>query len=86
MITGDAARWDLPEEPLILYLFNPFGRAVLSRILDRIQASYDAAPRDIYVLYYMPVHAELFARARCLGPCSAGKDWTIWIASIEGSR
>lgn len=83
---GDAARWVPPEEPLIVYLFNPFGAAVLAQILDRIQASFDAAPREIYVLYYMPVHAELFARAPCLGPHSASRDWTIWIASIEGSR
>jgi hypothetical protein len=86
VVNGDAATWELPEEPLILYLFNPFGAAVIARLLDRIQASFDAAPRDIYVLYYMPVHAALFTRASCLGPYSASKDWTIWIASFEGSR
>jgi hypothetical protein len=69
-----------------LYLFNPFGREVLARVLDRIQASFDAAPRDIYVLYYMPVHIDLRSRAPCLLPHAAGKDWTIWIASIEASR
>lgn len=82
VVHGDAAAYALPSTPLFVYLFNPFGAAVLAHVLDRIQASFDAAPREIYVLYYMPVYADLFTRAPCLQPHSASRYWTIWIASI----
>jgi predicted RNA methylase len=86
VIHADAAEWTLPPEPLVFFLFNPFGAAVIARVLDRIQASYEQSPRELCVLYYMPVHAALFARAPCLEAISYARDWTIWIASLQASR
>ena len=51
----DAAEFPLPDEPLVLYFFNPFPEAVLSRVLENLRESLARAPRRVYVLFYGPV-------------------------------
>jgi hypothetical protein len=54
-IRMDAAEFPLPEEPLVLYFFNPFPEAVLARALANLRESLARAPRRVYVLFYGPV-------------------------------
>lgn len=77
-VHGDAASFDLPLEPLVVYLFNPFGPAVLSRVLDRLQRSFDTLPRDIYVLYYMPEHERVMGHAPCLARVASARNWSVY--------
>src|SRR3989304_8876463 len=51
----DAADFPLPQEPLVLYFFNPFPEAVLTRVLSNLGDSLARAPRRVYVLFYGPV-------------------------------
>lgn len=53
-VCGDATSFALPEEPLILYLFNPFPEAGLRRVMAAIHRSLAQKPRRIYVLYHNP--------------------------------
>jgi hypothetical protein len=54
----DATEFDFPLEPLVLFLYNPFGREVIARVAQRLMDSYAATPRPIYVLYINPFHLE----------------------------
>ncbi len=54
-IRMDAASYPLPEEPLVLYFFNPFPEAVLTRVVANLRESLARAPRRVYVLFYGPV-------------------------------
>ncbi len=51
----DAADFAFPEEPLVLYFFNPFPEEVLTRVLSNLAESLARAPRRVYVLFYAPV-------------------------------
>src|SRR3989304_71667 len=51
----DAADFPLPDEPLVLYFFNPFPEAVLTRVLSNLGDSLARAPRRGYVLFYRPL-------------------------------
>ncbi len=51
----DAADFPLPDEPLVLYFFNPFPEAVLTRVLSNLEQSLARAPRRVYLLFYAPV-------------------------------
>jgi SAM-dependent methyltransferase len=62
----DASDYELPEEPLVVYLFNPFGERVISRVADAIQASLRATPREAYVIYVNAIHRDCFDRMTCL--------------------
>lgn len=48
----NAAEFDIPDGPCILYLYNPFKAAVVKQVARRVVASCRANPRHILVLYY----------------------------------
>ena len=62
----DAAEFELPLTPLVLYLFNPFRPAVLIPVLQRLQRSLDSHPRDVILIYAAPFHAELIEQETAL--------------------
>ena len=49
-VTADAADYLLPEEPVVLYLYNPFAPEVLRRHLERNRDSLERGSRPVYVL------------------------------------
>jgi hypothetical protein len=51
----NAADFSLPDDPLVLYFFNPFPEAVLTRVLSNLGESLARVPRRVYVLFYAPV-------------------------------
>ena len=40
-------------------MFNPFNGVILSRILENLEQSWNENPRDMFVVYHNPVHADL---------------------------
>jgi SAM-dependent methyltransferase len=62
-ICADASSFAFPEEPLVIYLFNPLMEAPLRQVLSSLAASYKANPRTIYVLYHNPQLEWLFAES-----------------------
>jgi len=65
----DAAEFEIPLTPIVLYLFNPFRPAVLSLVLQRLQYSLNSHPRDVTLIYAGPFHADLIekeTRLRCV--------------------
>jgi hypothetical protein len=54
-ICADASEFDLPEEPLLLYLFNPLPETGLNQWLLNLEKSLRLHPRRLYVLYQNPL-------------------------------
>jgi Methyltransferase domain len=52
----DGLSFDLPEEPTVLYLFNPFGQELMIRMAERIRGSLQKAPRTIKIIYENPLY------------------------------
>lgn len=50
----DATAFDPPREPLVIYSFNPFGKKIMQRFVERLVASLRAHPRDCYFIYLNP--------------------------------
>lgn len=63
LICCDAAAYAFPEEPLIIYLFNPFGAAIVRRIAQNALVSWKSNPRPIEIIYMNPVHVSEFLAA-----------------------
>jgi SAM-dependent methyltransferase len=61
ILLGDAADFPLPDHPLLVYLFNPFGANVIRQVLGGLEASLKAVPRDCWIVYLNPVHHDVFA-------------------------
>jgi hypothetical protein len=41
----------IPPNPTVLFMFNPFSTAVLSEVLRNLQKSLEAHPRDVIMIY-----------------------------------
>ncbi|SER02507.1 class I SAM-dependent methyltransferase [Actinokineospora terrae] len=59
----DAAEWVVPDGDLVIYMFNPFGPQVLTRVLANLVSAVQAQPRTLYLLYYSPEYPELVLEA-----------------------
>jgi hypothetical protein len=60
VVHRDAVAFDIPDEPCVFFLFNPFERYVLDQVVDNIRASHERNPRPMYVVYHNPVYAAAF--------------------------
>ena len=54
-VLADAREFELPEEPLVLYLFNPLPERALSDFLQRLEKSLKRAPRPVWAVYHNPL-------------------------------
>jgi hypothetical protein len=50
----DAARFEIPDGPCVLFFFNPFKRGTLQRVVAKIDNSYSQRPRRMIIVYYNP--------------------------------
>lgn len=51
VLLHDAARFELPPGPLVLYLYHPFCRPVLEQVVANLERSLGDQPRSIAVVY-----------------------------------
>ena len=64
----DVEDFAFPDEPLVLYLFNPFPPKLMERMMANLETSLRAKPRDAAIVYVNPkaiaaiLHSELFVR------------------------
>jgi hypothetical protein len=56
----DAGKYYFPESSFVLYMYNPFERPVMERVVRNVTAAFQEYPRRIVVLYFTPKHAELW--------------------------
>lgn len=85
VVEGDVVGFRFPPEPLVVFLFNPFGADTLTAVLANLEASVADRPRDVVVAYASPVHAdriddsEVFRRLPSRSP-----RWAVWRATPGG--
>jgi SAM-dependent methyltransferase len=65
-VCADARNFELPEEPLVLYLFNPLPEAALRQLIDRFGKSLARSPRTIWIVYHHPMHEPALAASPSL--------------------
>jgi hypothetical protein len=59
-LVRDVGQFALPAGDLVLFLYNPFGDEVVSKVAAAVDAALAAADRTIYVVYYNPVVGHRF--------------------------
>ena len=65
-VCTDARKFDLPDEPAVLYLFNPLPEPALREFLQRIAQSIAQSPRTLWLIYYNPLEDSVVADLRVL--------------------
>lgn len=70
----DARHFPIPlENNTLFYFYNPFDSAVMATVLTNIEKSLTKNHREIFVVYVVPVCAELMDAAKFLKLESSGK-------------
>jgi hypothetical protein len=58
ILCQDALEYTIPDGPLIIYFYNPFGSDLMSRMAVRIHESLRVNPRPFYIIYCHPTCDE----------------------------
>lgn len=64
----DAAEYRIPQEPTVLFFFNPFKEPVMKVILESLRRSLEEQPRQLFILYNVPMLRSLMDNASFLIP------------------
>jgi SAM-dependent methyltransferase len=54
-ICADATTSPFPDDPLVIFLFNPFPESGMRQVFANLERSLQAHPRPVYVLYHNPL-------------------------------
>lgn len=76
-VWGDAANFRFPLSPTVLYLFNPFQGKVMDRVIENLESSLRAAPRDLWVIYENPWEGRKFRRSPILETLEWKADYSL---------
>jgi SAM-dependent methyltransferase len=60
LIHGDVRDVPIPGGPVVVFIYNPFPRAVMVDVVANIRASLRADPRPAWVIYEAPMDRDLF--------------------------
>ncbi len=65
VVEGDVLAAPFPEGPVVVYFYHPFYRAMMKKVLNRIENwSRQSEKGGISIIYYNPVYFDLFDRSR----------------------
>lgn len=73
---ADATTYRIRPEHNVFYFYNPFGPPVIDAVLDRIEASMQESPRQVWVLYLNHIHRETFE----------ARPWLRLVARLDSQR
>lgn len=63
ILDADASTFAIPNEPLLLFLNNPFAAPLMAKVVKNVADSFRRCPRRIAVIYFWPFHADLWQAA-----------------------
>lgn len=79
LICGDVLDYTYSDDPVVLFLFDPFGREILTEVIANLEASLKAKPREAYVVYVYPQYEDVLQNATMLRKINfGGPKWQPW--------
>lgn len=59
VINDNAVNYSIPTDVSVVYMANPFGELTMLHVLDNIEQSLMACPRELFIAYYNPQCSNL---------------------------
>jgi hypothetical protein len=81
-IIADAREFELPEEPLVVFLFNPLPERALSEVLRRLGDSLVRVPRPVWVVYHNPLLERALSASGFLEKASGTQQYSVYRDSV----
>jgi SAM-dependent methyltransferase len=86
VVHADAATYRLPDGPLCVFLFNPFGSETLRHVLRNLGSQPSARTAHVFVAYFNPLHEHVFREFEYLALESRGKNWVLYRAGAAAAQ
>jgi hypothetical protein len=77
-ICADARRFAFPDEPLLLYLFNPLPEAGLREMLQNLERSLQEHPRPVCLLYHNPLLEHVLTQSAVLKKIAGTHQYSVF--------
>jgi SAM-dependent methyltransferase len=83
-ICGDATAFPFPDDPLLIYLFNPFPESGMRQVVANLEQTLRAHPRPVYVLYHNPLLEHTLSEGARLRKIAGTHQYSMFAARIVG--
>jgi hypothetical protein len=77
-VLADAREFEFPEEPQVLYFFNPLPERAFSEVIERLTNSLARAPRPIWIVYHNPLLEHVLSRSVALGRVDGTEQFAVY--------
>lgn len=81
-VCSDARTFNLPQDPLVLYLFNPLPATGLTLVLKRLEQSLQSKQRPVWVLYHNAVWEGHLVGCPWLERVESANQFAIYRSSV----
>ncbi len=81
-VLGNAREFEFPEEPLVLYLFNPLPERALACVIDRLQQSLERAPQPVWIVYQNPLLGRVLDASAAFVRVGGSERYSIYSGKV----
>ncbi len=81
-VCADATTFSLPEDPLVLFLFNPLPDFALRQVLANLERTRRVAPTPVYVLYHNPLLEHVLGENPRLQKLASAEQYSLWAIQV----
>jgi len=85
LVCADATQFPIPSGPLILFVNNSFGTAIIAEVVKNLEASFQREPRRIVVLYFNAFFAAGWQQCPMLTEVKATRAVSIYDSMYSGA-
>jgi hypothetical protein len=79
-VCGDATEFVFPDEPLLLYLFNPLPESGMRRVLGNLRRTLAERPRPVFLVYHNPLLEHTILESGRFNKLSGTLRFSLWAA------
>jgi Histone methylation protein DOT1 len=77
-VLADAREFEFPEQPLVLYLFNPLPERALADVIGRLEKSLVRAPRPVWIVYHNPLLERVLEASTAFVRVGGSEQYSIY--------
>jgi SAM-dependent methyltransferase len=83
-ICADANEFSFPEEPLVVYMFNPLPESGMRRVCANLERSLRERPRAVHVLYHNPLLEHVVSEGGVFRKLAGAAQYSVFTAGVSG--
>jgi hypothetical protein len=78
LVLKDATEYVIPNDPIVLYMFNPFNEKILRTVVTKIRESIRISPRPVFILYKNPTARRIFEADNLVKTTRVCREYAIY--------